>query len=152
MRKMKNIFKNRLSVRLVFVLLFSWLSVNCGSIANYSPAAYEQAVTLKVESLEIMSFATEEYSQHENSIIELTRSLNIAHEFSKGRPDNEISTQQWQILLDPEKNLLGGFFKRWKDAGTLSEMFIDEMQKIVSDAFDTIIGLESGKIKPSEIN
>lgn len=136
----------------ILLLIFSLLSSNCSQIANYSPVAYEQAVTLKVESLEIMSLATEEYTQHENSISKLTRSLNIAYEFSKGRPDNEISTQQWQILLDPERNLLGGFLKRWKDRTTLPEMVIVEMQKIVSDAFDSIIGLESGKIKPSEIN
>ncbi len=147
---MKQTIRNYLAP-MILLLLFSLLNINCSSIANYSPVAYEQAVTLKVESLEIMSLASEEYSQHENTISDLVRNLNIAYEFSKGRPDNEISTQQWQILLDPEKNLLGGFLKRWKEAGTLSEMFVDEMNKIVSDAFDTIIGLESGKIKPSEI-
>jgi hypothetical protein len=40
--------------------------------------------------------------------------------------------------------------KRWEAEGTLSEMFVTEMQTLVSDAFDTIIGLESGKIDPSE--
>jgi hypothetical protein len=32
----------------------------------------------------------------------------------------------------------------------LGEMFVTEMQSLVGDAFDTIIGLESGKIDPSE--
>jgi hypothetical protein len=40
--------------------------------------------------------------------------------------------------------------KRWKTEDTLSEIFVTEMQTLVSDAFDTIIGLESGKIDPSE--
>jgi len=40
--------------------------------------------------------------------------------------------------------------KMWEAEGTLSEMFVTEMQILVSDAFDTIIGLESGKIDPSE--
>jgi len=30
-------------------------------------------------------------------------------------------------------------------------MFVAEAQLLVSDAFDTIIGLESGKISPSEL-
>lgn len=137
---------------LVVVLLSSFLFLQCSPIANYSPVAYEQVVTLKVESLEVMSLATDEYSDNEEIVNELISNLNIAREFSKGRPDNEISTKQWEILLDAEKNLLGGFLKRWIESGTLSEMFIDEMKMIVSDAFDTIIGLESGKIKPSEIN
>ncbi|QQS35827.1 MAG: hypothetical protein IPM56_16535 [Ignavibacteriales bacterium] len=139
-------------VETIALLLVSFLSLECTPVANYSPIAYEQAVTLKVESLEIMELATGEYSANEETVKELKRNLNIAYEFSKGRLNNEISTKQWEILLDPEKNLLGGFLVRWQNAGSLSEMFISEMKKIVSDAFDTIIGLEGGKIKPSEIN
>lgn len=143
-------FNNRLSYLLIF--FNSILFFQCSPIANYSPVAYEQAVTLKVETLEIMSLATGEYSQHTNIVSDLKRNLKIAYEFSKGRPGNEISTKQWEILLDQEKNLLGGFLKRWKENGNLSEMFINEMQRVVSSAFDTIIGLEGGKIKPSEVN
>jgi len=73
-----------------------------------------------------------------------------AYEYAKGRPKNEISAQQWEKLKDPDKNLLGGFIKRWMEKETLKKTFIQGAKGIVSDAFDTIIGLESGKIKPSE--
>ena len=74
-----------------------------------------------------------------------------AYEYAKGLPKNEISTRQWQVLKDPERHLLGGFIKRWKVDDTLGEGYIQEKKKQVSEAFDYIIGLESGKIKPSEI-
>ena len=86
-----------------------------------------------------------------SDVYSLKIELSKAVEFAKGRPNNEISTKQWEILTDENRNLLGGFLKRWEEEDTLSPMFVDEAKKIISDAFDTIIGLESGKIKPSEI-
>ena len=135
---------------LLSALTLSLTIWSCASISVFSPEAYKQAVDLKVESLELMSFATMPYADYEEEVINLNTELDKAFEFSKGRPDNEISTEQWRILIDEEGNLLGGFLKRWETEGSLSEMFVSEMQILVSDAFDTIIGLESGKIDPSE--
>ena len=136
------------SMLTIAVGLMLW---SCTSISVFSPEAYKQAVDLKVESLSMMSFATMPYADFEDDVDFLKTELNKAYEFSKGRPQNEISTRQWEILINPDGNLLGGFLKRWEDEETLSEMFVTEMQSLVSDAFDTIIGLESGKIDPSEI-
>lgn len=135
----------------ILTFTLSLIIWSCSSISEFSPEAYKQAVNLKVESLELMSFATEPYSDFSEDVVYLQTGLKKAFEFSKGRPDNEISTTQWKILIDEEGNLLGGFLKRWETEGTLSEMFVTEMQMLVSDAFDTIIGLESGKIDPSEV-
>lgn len=136
--------------RLLSALILSLTIWSCASISVFSPEAYNQAVELKVESLELMSFATEQYADYKEDVIYLKTELRKAYEFAKGRPDNEISTEQWEILINEEGNLLGGFLKRWEEEGTLSEMFVTEMQILISDAFDTIIGLESGKIDPSE--
>jgi hypothetical protein len=124
--------------------------LSCSSISVFSPEAYKQAVDLKVESLELMSFATSPYDDNEENVTYLKTELRKAYEFALGRPNNELSAGQWEILINEEGNLLGGFLKRWETEETLSEMFVTEMQTLVSDAFDTIIGLESGKIDPSE--
>ena len=99
-----------------------------------------------------MSFATLPYPDFEEEVAFLNTELDKAYEYAKGRPNNETSTKQWKILINPDANLLGGFLKRWEAEDTLSSMFVTEMQGLVGDAFDTIIGLESGKIDPSEIN
>ena len=117
-------------------------------ISQFSPIAYEQATSLKVDSLVLMGKATESYADYEEEVSELMNRVEKSYEFAKGLPHNEYSTKQWKILKDPDRNLLGGFMKRWKEQGNLSPTFINEARRLISDAYDTIIGLESRKIKP----
>lgn len=116
------------------------------AIAPFSHIAYEQAVDLKVDSLRMMDQAELPYEESLKQIEKLQVRLEKAYEFSLGRPTNEISTRQWSLLIDPEFNLMGGFLLRWESESTLSRSFIVEAKLIISNAFDAIIGLESGKI------
>ena len=141
---------NRNTSLLIVSTVVTFLSA-CSSISEFSQYAYQQAVDLKVESLDLISNADQPFEDFAGDVYSLKIELSKAVEFAKGRPNNEISTKQWEILTDENRNLLGGFLKRWEEEDTLSPMFVDEAKKIISDAFDTIIGLESGKIKPSEI-
>lgn len=121
------------------------------AISPYSPVAYRQATDLKVESLGLMRRATEPFEEHRREVEELREGLAKAFEFARGRPRNEISARQWEILIDPGGRLLGGFLARWERDGALSAVFVEEMRSVVSDAFDTIIGLESGKVRREEV-
>lgn len=146
-----NIIKTKFILIVRSIVFFTLLITSCSTVSVYSPEAYKQAVDLKIESLNLMSYATASYEDYQAEVNFLKTELKKAYEFARGRPNNEISTQQWNILINDDRNLLGGFLKRWQDENILSQMFVDEMQMIVSDAFDTIIGLESGKIDPSEL-
>jgi hypothetical protein len=110
--------------------------------------AYQQAISLKVDSLALMGKATQPYVDHETEVETLMLRIEKAYEYARGRPNNQFMTQQWEILKDPERNLLGGFIKRWHDEGSLSVSFVIEAKRQISSAFDQIIGLESGLIKP----
>lgn len=116
------------------------------SIAPYSFHAYQQAVELKVDSLDLMALAELPFSEQAKFIIALRSRLSKAYEFARGRPRNDHSTEQWEIMIDPEAHLLGGFLNRWEEQGHLSQSFITEALSIVSGRFDAITGLESGKI------
>jgi hypothetical protein len=134
------------------LLLLVGLGVACAPrIAPFSELAYEQATALKVDALALTSHANEPFARHREAVADLTLRVEKAYEFARGRPRNEISTQQWEILRDPERNLLGGLLRRWESASTLSPVFIEEARRLIADAFDTIIGLESGKIKPEAV-
>jgi hypothetical protein len=135
---------NRLSLLLGIAIAIS----SCTNLqAVYNEQAYQQAVSLKVESLALMDKATTPYENHENEITDLKQELNKAYEYAKGRPNNQENTSQWELIKDPDRNLLGGFLHRWEQEGTLSAGFIEEAKDLVGDAFTKIIELESGKRK-----
>jgi hypothetical protein len=139
------------SIALIPIILFAIAALSCYSISQYSETAFNQATSLKVESLELIELATGDYADHQAAVEDLKTDLNKAYEYAKGRKKNEISARQWQILTDPNRNLLGGFLERWEQEGVLSKAFVDEAKILISDAFDSIIGLESGKIKPESL-
>lgn len=133
-----------------FALIALMLLASCTSISPFSQKAYEQATSLKAEALIIMDKATQPYADNKQTVEALKLNLEKAYEYAKGIPKNEDITPQWAIIKDPARNSLGGFLKRWESRQTLSKEFIDEVHTLVSDGFDTIIELESGKRKPGE--
>ena len=124
---------------------------SCRTISLFDQAAYEHAVSAKVDTLALMDKATESYSAHQKEIDSVKRELAKAYEYDLGRPLNKITATQWKILLDPNRDLVGGFLKMWKSSGSLGATFIAEKKPQIAEAFDQIIGLESGKIKPSQV-
>jgi hypothetical protein len=127
--------------------LFAFLFAGCMKTATYDEAAYNETLDLKQETLNLMDKATEPYASHESEVDALLARLDQAYASSKQRADNETTTKQWELLLDKEANLVGGFFKRWKDSGKLSKFFVDEAKNLIAKAFDTITELEEGKKK-----
>ncbi len=115
-------------------------------VSPYSHTAYVQATSLKARSLRLMDRATGSWDDSASDVERLQTDLSAALEYAKGRPRNAFSTGQWQRLLDPTGHLLGGFLARWATEGTLGPTFIVEAKQLVGEAFDTISGLESGKV------
>ena len=66
-----------------------------------------------------MDKAEEPFERHRSEVDVLSIKIEKAYEYAKGRPENEIAAQQWQLLKDPDRNLLGGFMKRWQARSTL---------------------------------
>ena len=137
--------KRRLAFSLA--LLISVGSGACATISPYSPVAYQQATSLKAESLSVLEKATTAYDDHRAEAETLRLDLDKAFEYAKGRPKNEISTQQWALIREPNKHLVGGVLKRWQSEGKLSAIFVAEVRGQISDAFDYVIGLEIRKNK-----
>jgi len=131
--------------------LFAVLVYLCGCtplIGPYSPTAYQNATSLKAETLALMEKATEPYSRYDPKVEALKVELDKAYEFVHGIPGNELSARQWAILKQDAKDggrLVGRFFARWKELGTLGDTVIAEFKPIISEAFDEIICLEANK-------
>jgi hypothetical protein len=133
----------------IFLLMsFAALHIltSCSSMAVYDQYAYQETVSLKVDALNLMDKAKEDQAMHQTEIDQLSTRIQKMLEYEKGREKNTLTVALWNDLLDPKKHLFGGFIKKWKE-GIQEEVFIAEMKMQVNDAFDTIISLESKKIK-----
>jgi hypothetical protein len=129
-----------------FACLFLLIVTACTPlIGPYSPTAYQNATSLKAETLAIMDKAIQPYAENELKIDDLKVRIDAAYEYVNGMSSNGISAKQWEILKNPEGNLLGKFFLRWKEKGVLSETYVKEFKKLISEAFDEIICLEANK-------
>jgi hypothetical protein len=123
------------------------LATACSTIATYDQVAYEHATNAKVDTLALMDKATGSYIGHAKEIEGLKLELDKAYEYDRGRPLNQETIAQWEILRDPNRDSVGGFLKEWKESGTLLPVYVTRKKAQIGLQFDTIIQLESGKIK-----
>jgi hypothetical protein len=123
---------------------------SCVSTASFDQYAYAQTTAAKVEAIDLMSNATKNVSGFNEQIRDIDLKLKKIYEYEKNRPNNGVTVKMWELLLDPEKRLYGGFIKRWQTDSTLSKTFVDEAQKLVGSGFDKVAELESKKIPRNE--
>lgn len=120
---------------------------SCSTISTFDQLAYDKATGAKAEALALMDKATGSYSAHVKEIEAVSLAIDKAYEYDRGRVLNAITVQQWQILRDPNRNLFGGFLRRWREKGSLKPDYIAEKKPDIAEAFDQITGLEIGKRK-----
>lgn len=137
---MRGIRKN---LWLMITLLF--LAACTPLIGPYSPTAYQNATSLKVETLALMDKATEPYEQHKADVDRLYIELDKAYEYDKGLQANKTSADQWKIVTQGENSIVHRFFMDWAKNKTLPDLYITEKKKNVGQGFDEIICLEVSK-------
>ncbi len=144
MKKLKN--------KIALMLVFAFATISCESTrtAVFDQYSYQKTTELKVETSKLMDKATTSYSKNKAEIEALFLNIEKLAEYEKNKPDNQITFAMWTILTDQEKNLLGGFFKRWKDKETLTPVFLEESKKQVLEAMDLLIQYEIKKDKQSK--
>ncbi|NRD21234.1 hypothetical protein HNV08_14340 [Winogradskyella eckloniae] len=136
------------------IAFMSIILVSCNSLktAVFDQYAYQQAISLKVEGLNVMNEAVNDYMTHEAEVETLQLDLQKMVEYEKNKPNNEVSYAMWKTIANEDRNLLAGFLKRWKEKHQLSQVFIDEAKIQVAEALDLIIKYEGQKNKTNEAN
>jgi hypothetical protein len=138
-------------ILLLFLSSICLLQSSCVSTAPYDQFVYKESTSLKVDALKLMDKAEKPFTTQEKEIEKLNDQLDKLYEYEVHRKKNQLRIQMWDLLRNPEKNLLGGFLSRWKKEGQLGTTFISEAKIIVGRAFDQLAELESGKITPKEL-
>ncbi|MES1215311.1 MAG: hypothetical protein ABUT20_07335, partial [Bacteroidota bacterium] len=150
-------------MKLKKIAILSLLGILCSIcscktlITTYDPYSYTQLSSLKVEVLNVMSKATEDYSEHSNEVEAIGIKIQKAYEYDTHKPKNEIMAKMWKflyesLLSDEMEGITGhqhkkGFFNKWKAEKKESDFFVDEASsKIIAPMFDLILELESKKL------
>ncbi|WP_456437412.1 hypothetical protein [Psychroserpens sp.] len=137
---------------LSIILLFSSLFFSCNSLktAVHDQYSYQKTVEIKVEASNLIDKATTPYTDHLKEIGDLGLEIQKIIEYEKSKPNNEITYAMWQVLANKDKNLLVGFFKRWKEKGQLKPFFVEEAKSQIIEAMDLLIQYEAKKDKETK--
>ncbi len=114
-------------------------------ISPYQEESYKYATSLKARSLALIAKSGTPFSQNRELVDQLLVDVDAAYEYAKGLPRNQLVTEQWQILRNPNGELLGGFVRIWRQKSTLSQTFRSRLSALIGSAFDEIICLEVNK-------
>ncbi|NHN25533.1 hypothetical protein FIA58_007575 [Flavobacterium jejuense] len=131
------------------VVLTSCQAIKTAVFDQYS---YQKTTELKVETIILIENATSPYENHKEIVEKLLLDIEKLKEYEKNKPNNEITFAMWTVLSDKEKNLVGSFFKLWKEKQKLSPTFVEESKKQIEEAFDLLIQYEIKKDKTSKDN
>lgn len=147
---MKKIQLRVFSLASIIMLMFS----SCAAIrtAPFDQYSYQRAVEIKVDASRLMDKAVTPYKNHSQEIEELFVDLEKIVAYEQNKPNNEISYKMWKLLVDEDKNLLAGFFKKWNesDNGKMRPVFANEAKSQVIEAMNILIQYEGKKDKESE--
>lgn len=124
------------------------ISMGCSPMmSNFDQFAYRQVTFLKVDALSLMDEATTDYASHAAEVKNLQSEMNKAIEYNKHRPHNGVTNKMYALLNNPNANLLGGFFIKWRHDGKCSAAYITDKKIQIAFSFDQIAELEIRKIK-----
>ncbi len=141
-----------LKIKIALFAIITLTSCQAIKTAVFDQYSYQKTTELKVETLMLMENASLPFENHKETVMELLLDIEKLKEYEKNKPNNEISFAMWNVLTDKEKNLVGGFFKLWKNKQTLSPTFVEESKKQIEEAFDLLIQYEIKKDKTSKDN
>src|SRR5665647_2692675 len=89
-------------IRNLTILVFLLSFTGCATISSFDQYAYTQTTSLKVDAMNTMDLATDEYTTHEKTVQDLQTRLQKVYEYEKNRPKNEITLKMWDKLLDAD--------------------------------------------------
>lgn len=135
----------------IYLLLFSFFTLtlsfqSCGPKILQDVFSLEQNEIIKTDAIALMKRAGKNYSSMEGDVNDLKSRINTLIDHEKDRGETNVKTvKMWELMMDPNEKLLGGFLARWENEGKLNGPFIKEIAKQVSGNFDKIIKYEKKK-------
>jgi len=138
---------------LATVLLLIMAVAACSPLASpFSEQAYRNATAMKARSLSLVARSGEPFVQHGDDVQALLTDIDAAYEYAKGLPRNEVVTEQWRLIRDPDAGLVGSFASEWARKGAFGATFRQDYAEEIAFAFDTVICVEITKKSAADCN
>jgi hypothetical protein len=139
---MKTRFYTTFFGALALLLVTSCVSLRTAAFDQFS---YQKATEIKVDATRLMDKANQQYDSQTAAITHLQTELEKMVEYSKNKPDNQISYAMWKMIANPNKKFIGGFLKLWKEKGSMSNIFAQEAKAQSLEALDLLLKYEGKK-------
>ncbi|MFT3687802.1 hypothetical protein [Paenirhodobacter sp.] len=118
----------------------------CTPLASpFSEQAYRNATSLKARSLALVVSSDEPFLERRKEVASLLTDIDSAYEYARGLPRNEVVTEQWRMIRDPNAGLVGTFAAEWARRERFGSVFREEFAGEIAFAFDTLICVEITK-------
>lgn len=121
--------------------------VACVPLAGYDQHAYQNATSLKAETLALMDRSAEDDSlaANEVAIEDLLVRLSAAYEYANGVEHNNQAARNWRELIGDDSSMIKGWIMEWRSDGFVSHTLLEELKIQIAEGFDTLICLEANK-------
>ncbi len=116
-----------------------------GCAPRYSPYVYDETARLKKQSLALVDKAVEPYAKQEAKVEALKLDLSALVQQEQARKRNAAKVKQWQLLLNEQGHLLGGFLVKWQKDTVLNEVFVRLAESQIEQAFEVIQATEKDR-------
>jgi hypothetical protein len=113
----------------------------------YSETIYNQMVDCKQDALSLMDKGSTSYSQNKTDIDSINTKMSKLKSLLDERCSEDVSCQQYEIMMASDKGLLGEFLVKWEENDTFSNVFIAQWKINVSTSFDKMIETENSRKK-----
>jgi hypothetical protein len=131
---------SQMHLLLKFLVLILSLSVSgCLPVSEFNQTATYKTISVKTDTLNLISKANENYANHMSEIDSLKLNVENVYQFSKSIPDNSDSLSRWEIIRDPQIISLFAPPERWKNKNPLSDAFISQVKILIAFNLNLII-------------
>lgn len=144
---MTTIKRNRLPEMNKQILVVLWIILLGGCsplISIFDETAYKNGIDLKVDFQFLIESSVKPFDQHQDQIDDFRKKLYKAYEHEKGRDKNNLTIEQYKILISDDGPILG-YFKVWKKNNQVSEYFKKQAMEQSAAIFDELLQLEHAK-------
>jgi hypothetical protein len=117
--------------------------------APFDQQAYQNAVNVRAQALVLIDRAGERYATHRVAVEALMVEIDRAYSHAQSRPNNQIATQAWEVIRNPQGGSLANYLLRWRERGVLAAGVRTERRAQIAAHLDYVVCIEANKQAPT---